>query len=341
LATRGRPSDAFTYQDLAAHLQRGEPLPVYAIVGDEPFARSQALGAIRRAVLKEASPDLALSQYGGSEAPEPAQLFDELRTPPFLAPRRLVIIEDAAPFVERARDALVNYLARPSTVGTLVLTLDKLAKNEKLYKAIASVGAVVACEAPREYELPGWIAARVRAHGKRMDGAAVRRLAECVGVNLPILDQSLLKLTLYVGPREAITEADVDALVEDLPVTTVFKLTDAVGTRDAAKALRVLDNLLAQNAEPPYIVSMIRWALERLINARTLLDAGATPDAISKALHMGPGYFLEQTLTQARRRSRPELQRAFALLLQADLDTKSSLMAPRDVLEHLLLKLCA
>jgi len=341
VATRSKPSDAITYRDIAQHLHGRDPLPAYAIVGEEPFARSQAIQALRGGILKDAPPDLALSQYSGSETPDPPQLFDELRTPPFLAPRRLVIVEDADAFASRAKDALLGYLAKPSGTGTLVLVLDKLARNEKLYKAIAAVGMVVACEAPREYQLPEWIIARAREHRKRIDMDTARRLAECVGLNLPILEQSLVKLALYLGSRDTITVADVDALIEDLPITTIFKLTDAVGTKDASKALRVLDNLLAQNAEPAYIVSMVRWALERLINTRTLLDAGAAPDAISKTLHMQPGFFFDQTIAQARRRSRNELHRGFALLLQADLDTKGSVMAPRDVLEHLLMRLCA
>ena len=278
------------YDGLIAHLKRGEHLPVYAITGEEPFARSQAIQAIRQAVLKDADPDLALSQYLGSEVGDPRQLFDELRTPPFLAPRRLVIVEDAAGFAANARDPLLAYLEKPSKTGTLVMVLDgKLPKNEKLGIAVRRSGLVVACEPPREYELPRWIAARARIHGKRLDDAAAKRLADSIGVNLPIVDQSLAKLALYVGPRDTITQQDVEALVEDLPVTTVFKLTDALGNKEPAKALRVLEILLAQNSEPPYIISMIRWALERLISARTLLDLKRTPDEITKALHIKPG----------------------------------------------------
>jgi len=335
-----RAADA-TYETLLQHLSGDEPLPVYAIIGEEPFARAQALQALRGAILKDAEPDLALSQYLGSDLTGPAQLLDELRTPAFLAPRRLVIIEEAAAFVTRARDPLCTYLAKPAASGTLVLVLEKLPKNDKLGAAVRKAGMVVVCKPPREYELPGWIARRARAHGKRIAGAASKRLAECVGVNLPIIDQNLAKLALYVGERETITRDDVEALVEDLPATTIFKLTDAVGSKEPAKALRVLDNLLAQNSEPSYILSMIRWAMERLIVARTLLDQRQAPEAIARALHMRPGYFLDQTLRQARRRPRAELRRGFALLLQADLDTKTSVANPRDVLEHLLLKLCA
>ena len=330
-----------TYHDLARRLQQAEPLPVYAILGEEAFARSQAIAALRQAVLGDADPDLALSQYLGSELDDASKLFDELRTPPFLAPRRLVLVESAAPFVAKAKEPLLKYLDKPSRTGVLVLVLDKLPRNEKLGKAVRKMGMAVACTPPRDRELPGWIAARARVHGKRMDSAAARRLAECVGVNLPILDQSLAKLALYVGQRDAIAEADVDALVEDLPITTIFKLTDAVGTKNPAKALRVLDNLLEQNNEPAYIISMVRWAMERLINTRTLLDAGQPPDAIARVLKMRPGYFFDETVRQAERRTRAELQRGFRLLLQTDLDTKTSTMNPRDALEHLLLRLCA
>ena len=339
-ASRARTQDD-TPDSLARHLQREAPLPVYAIIGDEPFARTQAIQAIRQALLKDAEPDLALSEYQGAEAPEAAQVLDELRTPAFLAPRRLVVIEDAAPFVARAGEVLAGYLKKPSATGTLVLVVEKLAKNDKLGIAVRKAGMAVACAPPREYELPRWIAARAREHGKRIDTAAAKRLAEYVGVNLPVLEQSLIKLSLYVGQRPAIAEADVEALVEDLPATTIFKLTDAVGSKEPARALRVLDNLLEQNNDASYILSMIRWALERLINARTLLDLKQTPAAIAKALRMRPGYFLDQTLQQARRRTRAELRRGFALLLQADLDTKTSVAPPRDLLEHLLIRLCA
>jgi len=337
---RRAQTPANTHEDLAAHLQSGEPLPVYAILGEEPFARAQALHALREGVLGDADPDLALSSYEGAEVAEPAGLLDELRTPPFLAPRRLVIVENATPLVTRAAEALVGYLGKPSRTGVLALALPKLAKNTRLYKAIAKVGMVVGCEAPRDYHLAKWIMARSRAHGKRLVGDTATKLAEYIGVNLPVIDQALLKLSLYVGDRDTITGDDVDALIEDLPVTTIFKLTDAVGSKSPGRALRLLDNLLAQNNEPSYIVSMIRWALERLIMARTLLDQGLSPPEIGKTLRMQPGFFLDKTLEQARKRSSAELRRGFALLLEADLATKTSVANPRDLLEHLLLKLC-
>ncbi|MFW6161447.1 MAG: DNA polymerase III subunit delta [Planctomycetota bacterium] len=340
-AMAARKTSDPSFQDLAKHLRTDEPLPAYAIVGTEPFTRGQAVRGLRKAVLGDAPPDLALSQYTSADLTDAAPLLDELRTAPFLASRRLVVVEDAAAFVKANKSALVRYLETPARTGVLVLVLDKLSRSDKLGKAVRKVGMVVHCSSPRERELPGWIDARVRAYRKRIDPAAARRLADCVGVNLPVLDQSINKLSLYVGDRDTIAEADVDALVEDLPVTTIFRLTDAVGTQDPAKALRVLDTLLEQNNEPAYIISMIRWALERLIQTRTLLDEGQGKESIAKTLRMRSSYFLDKTIEMARRRSAAELHRGFRLLLDTDLATKTSTMDARDALEHLLLKLCA
>lgn len=340
MTARARSDDPRPEQ-LLRHLRSEQPLPVYAIIGEESFARGQCLAALREAILGEADPEMALSQYEGAEVGPTAELLDELRTPPFLAPRRLVVVENAEPFLARAREPLAKYLASPPSTSTLVLTCQKLPRNDKVGAAVRKVGMVVACLAPRERELPGWISARARTHGKRIELAAARRLADYVGVNLPVIEQSLAKLALYVGERSTIAEADVEALVEDLPVTTIFKLTDALGNQQAPKALTVLDHLLAQSRQPGYILSMVRWALERLINARALLDLGQDDEAIGKVLRMRPGYFLDQTLRQAHRRSRTDYERCFALLLRADLATKTSAADPRHVLERLIIQLCA
>jgi len=328
-------------EDLQRHLEREAPLPVYAIIGEELFARGQCVAALRAAILGDADPEMALSQYEGSEAPDPPDLLSELRTPAFLAPRRLVLVENAEPFLAKARDLLVGYLANPAATSTLVLTCEKLPRNDKLGAAVRKVGMVVACEPPRERELPGWISARARAHRKRIEIEAARRLAEYVGVNLPVIEQSLAKLAIYVGDRPTIGVADVEALVEHLPVTTVFKLTDALGNRQPARALTVLDHLLAQSNDPNYILSMLRWALERLVSARVLLDLGQGAEAIGRVLRMRPGYFLDQVIRQAQRRSRADYQRCFDLLLEADLATKTSAADPRHVLERLVVQLCA
>ena len=52
-----------------------------------------------------------------------AQVFDELRTVPFLSSRRVVVIKNADKFVSENRQLLEKYFDNPSSTGILILTV--------------------------------------------------------------------------------------------------------------------------------------------------------------------------------------------------------------------------
>src|SRR5262245_57506597 len=90
-----------------------EPQPVYALYGDEDYLKRQVRAALRFRVLGTTDDSFALSSYPGDKATF-AAVHDELDTVPFLSGRRLVVIEDADPFVTRHRTALEKYVGQPS-----------------------------------------------------------------------------------------------------------------------------------------------------------------------------------------------------------------------------------
>src|SRR5262245_59078306 len=102
-----------------AKAPKGDPKPVYVLTGDEDFLKRQALAALTRWVLGSEDA-FGLSSYTGETAEFPA-IRDELATLPFLCPRRLVVVDNADPFVTNYRTQLEKYVAEPATSGVLVL----------------------------------------------------------------------------------------------------------------------------------------------------------------------------------------------------------------------------
>src|SRR5262249_37768355 len=102
--------DALTFLDRA---NKSKPRPIYVLHGDEGFLKRLVLAALQSLVLGEKEESSALSTYRGDEA-QFAAVRDELETVPFLAPRRLVVVENADPFVTTFRSALEKYVAQPS-----------------------------------------------------------------------------------------------------------------------------------------------------------------------------------------------------------------------------------
>ena len=115
--------------------------PVYVLHGDEDFLKRQVLDALQELVLGPDRDSFGISTHAGDKAAF-AAVHDELQTLPFLAPRRLVVVEAADPFVTRYRAPLEKYVARPAPAGVLVLEVRSWPANTKLAKLVGPDAAV-------------------------------------------------------------------------------------------------------------------------------------------------------------------------------------------------------
>jgi DNA polymerase-3 subunit delta len=327
--------DSLTYLEKAS---RSTVQPVYVLHGDEGFLKRQVLAALRERVLGAASDGLGLSTYPGDRA-EFADVRSELDTLPFLSPRRLVIVENADPFVTRHRAALEKYVAQPTGTGTLVLDVKSWPSNTRLAKAVPAEATMV-CKAPPAARLPDWCVRQAASgHGKQLSAAAARLLVELVGADLGQLDQELAKLAAYAGAGPRITETDVDRLVGNSRQENTFRIFDAIGAAQPGQALGLLDRLLTQGEDPLRILGAFSHQLRRLAQADRLARQGRSVAAAVADLDVPP--FARQGLEQQLRHLGPSRAgRLYDWLLEADLGMKgASPVAPRVLLERLVVQL--
>src|SRR5205085_9202920 len=105
----------------------------------------------------------------------------ELDTLPFLSPRRVVVIDQADPFVTNNRPTLEKYVAAPAKNGVLILDVKTWPSNTKLAKLVPEAATIV-CKPARTPDLPRWATNRAKsAHGKKLDADAPAWLIELAG----------------------------------------------------------------------------------------------------------------------------------------------------------------
>src|SRR6516164_244834 len=120
-----------------------KPQPVYVLHGDEDFLKRQVQLALRKSLLGEDGDSFALSIYPGDKAIY-ATVLEELETLPFLSPWRLVIVDQADPFVTKNRAALESYVAKPASKGVLVLDVKTWPSTTRLAKLLGA-NAMIVC----------------------------------------------------------------------------------------------------------------------------------------------------------------------------------------------------
>lgn len=244
----------------AANVKR---LPVYALSGDEDFLKRLVRDRIIAVALGDADPEFAVSVFA-SDKLDFSTIRNELDTQPFLAPCRVVVVENADPFVTDHRQSLEQYITKPSPVGVLVLDVKSFPETTKLAKALPDA-AKITCKAPPPYKLPAWCIDWAKSyHKKKLDPAAADLLVELVGTGMGLLDQELGKLAVAVGAKPGIAAEDVERLVGRSKAADVFRILDAIGDGKAGEALSILEELFAEGEDPMAILGPLTAQLRKL-----------------------------------------------------------------------------
>lgn len=317
---------------------RGQVKPIYVVTGDEDFLKRHVLAALRQLVLGPEDDGFGISTYPGEKASW-AVIHDELETLPFLGSRRLVIVENADPFVTRSRPLLEKYVDRPTAKGVLILEVKTWPSTTRLAKMIETA-ATIQCKAPAPHRLPEWCVQRATAgHGKPITLSAAQMLVELVGPEMGLLDQELAKLTAYVGSASKIDAGDVDKVVGNSRAENIWKIFDAIGSGQTAAALTILDRLLDQGEDPIRILGAFSMQLRRLAQcARLAIQGLPIPAALDKA--GVPAWAQKGCEQQLRHLGRRRASSLYDWLLEADLGMKgSSQLSPRTQLERLIIQL--
>jgi DNA polymerase III subunit delta len=325
--------DALAFLDMPSV----ELAPLYVVHGDEAFLRRLAIDSLRtRAVGDD---DSAVSVFPGDKA-EFAAVWDELTSAPFFAPKRVVVVADADPFVTRYRSLLEKKVAGElPTTGLLILDVRTWPANTRLAKLVDDV---LVCKAPTK-ALPGWVAKWTRErHGKEMPAAAADLLVELVGPEMGLLDQEMAKLAIYVGARKRIEAEDVDKLVGNSRTENVWKILELVGQDKTGEALRLLQRAIEKGEEPMKLIGALASKLRKWAQGYRRRVVFNEPIGAALAAAGTPPFDLRTGEQVLRRLGRRRALRLYDMMLELNLDIRGNSPLPVEtLLERFLLRLAA
>jgi len=298
-------------------------LPVYVVAGKDVFLRTQALQSLREQLLgKEQGLGEVRLDGKGSDL---ATVLDEVRTLPFLAERKVVIVDDADPFITEYRKELEEYVAAPCPTGSLILISESWRKGTNLDKALVKTGGVIAFEPMKGKVLAGWVGEQASRWGKTLSYDATWELIRTVGTETGRLASEVEKLALYVGSRKAIAVEDVQALSGQTAEEKIFQVCDLMAEGKTRPALEMLNRILEADRSAEFsLVGVLTYSLRRLLKGRLLLDSGLPPREISGACKVIP-FLAEQFMGQVRRFSADRLRGLIEELARIDYGNKTGL----------------
>ena len=175
--------------------------------------------------------------------------------------------------------------------------------------------------------------------GRRIEPEAAKLLPAYVGTSLREIRNELDKLYIYIGARKEITAADVSALVGMSREFTPFELQKAVGRRETARAMTILQEFLDSGGGIPLVIATMTNYFLTLWKLHDLRRHGAGKAEQAAQLHVNP-YFLDEYNEALTAQGPGGCERALLLLAEADERSKSGQYDVRQVMDALIVQLC-
>lgn len=325
---------------------------LYLLHGEDDLRRGEWLSEMRRTVsLDEGLASLNTAVLDGRRV-TPEELEAACGAAPFLADKRLVVVEGLASLLEPPKDdrrrkarvpnatekRIVEYLAAvpDSTDVVLAEGRDISAVNAFAVAVAEAGGRLIGLPRPKidSQDLTRWVQERAKNHGSRLAPDALEQLLAYVGNDLRLLDSELAKLATY-AEGQTISVDQVRQLVSYSREAIIFDLTDALGRRDARAALRKAHEMLDAGESSYGLLAKVASHVSTLLRARELLDRG-TPSAAFAAELGGHPYVAQKTKEQARNFSLPRLRDLHSAMLDLDWKVKTGKTEPEAALDWFL-----
>jgi len=227
---------------------------LYLILAKDDGERQIALDKLRAHVP-------AMRSYSAKEVRE-EEIMRELETFSLLQPKKWIHISEAHFLKKSALEWLKSYFEKPSPGVYLVLSFGDLKLDASFYKKAEKHGVILemAEEKPWEKEktVAEWLVQELASRGKTAAPQVIQELIGAVGTDMSVLLNELDKLVCFIGERAAITPADLQAIAAATSQETGWQLSEALLTRAAGPAFKIVRGLFAQEISFFLILRQIR-----------------------------------------------------------------------------------
>lgn len=292
-------------------------------LGDDRVSMEAAVGAVA-ARLDPAVATTNLTRLDGASV-DLRELVATCQSLPFLGGLRIVVVQRLQERLKALPRDAVSELARaleamPPTTELILLEPEQRGdgSGHPLYRLAHKQGEVRSFTLAAQGDVSDWIRGRAAKLEMEIAYDAADELHRRVGDDAIRIQSEIEKLSAYCLEDKRIELKHVRELVAPSLESSIFDLVDAIGRREAAKALRLAQELLLRQGEPAArLLAMVGRQFRLLIMAKDLQLTRTPPAQMASQLET-PAWLVRRLLEQGQHFTPPELVRALERVLYAD-----------------------
>lgn len=328
------------------------------LYGPDTFRSRQKLKELKDKFIAEIDKSSLNIEVLDGTTLETATFENAVSTPPFLAKKRMVVIEDliSKNKGQKVQKEILETLDKNGLKDTIVIFWESgldgsKAKKTKSRSKISTKRSNLLFtrlqkeKYAQEFELLNeggvynWTENEIKKRNGKIEPRALRLLADLVGNNLWQMNSEIDKLLAFTK-AEQITVADVEKLVKTKLDEDIFKLTDAIGQKNKKLALKLISDQLQSGTSSVELLSKIIWQFKNLLLVKGFVEqngAGYPTTNLTYQLGLHP-FVVKKTIAQVRSHELSDLKKNYRHLMIIDYKIKTSQVDPEVLFDLLIVK---
>lgn len=230
----------YAFEEICQNIMARKFLPVYILMGEEPFFMEQITDLLLKHVLAESERDFNQVILYGADT-DAAMIINAARRFPMMSEYQLVVVKEAQ--LIRDIEVLANYVKNPlaSTILVINYKYKTLDRRKILAAAAEKNGVLFESKKIPDYKMPAFITSFMQQRSIGIDVKAAQMLSDYLGNDLNRLSKELDKLTIIL-PDNAPKRVTPELIEQNIGISKEynnFELIKAIAAKDILKVNRI------------------------------------------------------------------------------------------------------
>lgn len=247
---------ALTFASIRQSLLKKQYAPIYLLHGEEGYFIDELVKLFESIIAPE-DRDFNLSVLYAPET-DIATITAVCRRYPMMSDFQIVILKEAQAIRADQLNKLHTYASSPSPTTIFVICCrGAQAKAKDLQTAIkASGGVIFESKKPTDRNLDSIIEGIAKEKGLNIEAKSIGMLRDFIGTDVSRLYNEIDKLRLILGNGASITPESIERNIGFSKDYNNFELVDALATKNAAKAFKIIENFKSNPKNNPTVMTV-------------------------------------------------------------------------------------
>jgi len=244
---------------------------------------------------------------------------------PFFDEKKIIVAKNSGIFSSGSKkisadviEKTLEYVEKLPDYVVLIFSEESVDKRLTAYKKISKIAKCTEYKYNNMVDLANWIVRGIKTLGGKIEFDVAQALAEACGPSMTYLYTEIQKLATLSKEGREINKSLINSVCMKSEQGIIFDLTDAIGNRDAKKALALINDFVLQKQPEQYLIVMIYKHIRNIYAIKVAQREGR---AGAEVLGMNP-YVYKKAIPQANKFTEQELRKLLDKIIELDEKSK-------------------